>query len=61
MTHSEIKRRIVAIEQKQNRGNVKAFVNIDHELDEEIEQYKQEHPHDELVIINVVAPNGEDE
>ncbi|WP_406662400.1 hypothetical protein V7O66_06585 [Methanolobus sp. ZRKC3] len=60
MIHSEIKRRLAAIEEKKNRGDFKAFMNIDHELDAQIEQYKQEHPHDELMIIEVVNPNAEE-
>ncbi|WP_342304811.1 hypothetical protein [Methanolobus sp. ZRKC5] len=61
MTFADIKKRMGAIEQKHSRGKFKAFVNIDHELDEEIEQYKQEHPHHKIVIINVVAPNDKDD
>ncbi|WP_406661330.1 hypothetical protein V7O66_02070 [Methanolobus sp. ZRKC3] len=60
MTLPEIKRRLAGIEQSQNQGNFKAFVNIDHKLDGEIERYKQEHPHDELLVINVVNPNAEE-
>lgn len=59
MTLSNIIRRLAAIEESQNRGNFKAFVNMDNELDEEIERYKQEHPHDEIMVINVVDPNIE--
>lgn len=60
MTLPEIKRRLAAIKQSQNQGKLKAFVNIDHELDEEIERYKQEHPHGELVIIEVANPSTKD-
>lgn len=61
MTLPEIKRRLAAIEQSQNQGNLKVFVNMNHDMDEQIERYKQEHPHDEIVIINVVDPNSDDD
>lgn len=59
MIFADVIKWVVAIKQKQTRGSLNVFINMVHKLDKEIEQYLEEQPYDDLVIIKVVKPNLE--
>lgn len=51
MTINDIKKRLSILETKCSAPKI--FFNIKHEKDEEIAQYRQEHPYEEVVVFNI--------